>query len=70
MFTTFSELVDNINRKETMKETIELMSQELNRDLVEQVKIAKSMNDLDYVKLLNQERIKALGLKLIQGGRV
>lgn len=70
MFTTFNELVDSIDGKETMKETIELMGQELNRDLVTQVKIAKSMNDLDYVKLLNQERIKALGLKLIQGGKM
>lgn len=70
MFTTFSELVDNINGKETMEETIELIGQELNRDLLTQVEIAKSMNDLEYVKLLNQERIKALGLRLIQGGKM
>lgn len=67
MFTTFKELVDKVELEK--KETTMLLGQELNRDLVEQVKIAKSLNDHDYVKLLNQERIKALELKLIQGGK-
>lgn len=67
MFTTFKELVDRVDLEK--EETTTLLGQELNRDLVEQVKIAKSMNDLDHVKLLNQERIKALGLKLVQGGK-
>lgn len=64
-----------------MKQTIKQMSQELARDLSEEVKAIKvkletekltSYNKEYLVSLkkeLNQQRIKALGFTLIQGGK-
>jgi len=56
-----------------MPEAVKKMGQELNRDIVEQLKEVK--NDYteesykDIRKKLNKERIKALGFTLIQGGK-
>ena len=73
-------LKNTITRK-MFRETVDEMSLELNRDIVEAVKDIKlKLAQLDVRspealalnqerKLLNQERIKALKLELIQGGK-
>jgi hypothetical protein len=62
MFTTFEELLKGDKTK-----TLNKLGQELNRDIVEQVKTLPV--DSELRKELNKQRISALNLKLIQGGK-
>ena len=64
MKTTFTEFLENI--KDPFQFKIEIMGQELNREIVDTL---KDIVDKDLRKELNKDRIKALGLKLIQGGK-
>lgn len=64
-----------------VKKTIHTMGQELNRDIVEEVKVINDRlqsgkltdeqvkRQMEVKKELNKQRIVALGLKLIPGGK-
>lgn len=67
MFTSFGELMANRKNSELNK-SLNKLGQELNRDIVEQVKTLDASQS-ELRKELNKERIKALNLKLIQGGK-
>lgn len=64
MITTFAELLD---KKKNV--ALQKMGRDLASDIVKEV---KQLNETqgDVRKELNKARIKALGLKLIQGGKV
>lgn len=67
MLHTFEELRQIVNGNRVNKEVTK-MGQELNRDIVEQLKNLDP-SQFDIRKELNKERIKALGMFFIQGGK-
>lgn len=71
MFTSFNELLMN-RGKITMKNSLDTLGQDLNRDIVAEMKETEEKGEMtpEYRKELNKQRISALNLKLIQGGKV
>lgn len=56
------------NNVRPMAETLNAMGRELAADIVKEVKELKP-DQVELKRQLNKERIKALGFKLIQGGK-
>ena len=67
---TFENFLEMVNKKTkaSMKATVELMGQELAREICEEVKTLEP-SQFELRKELNKQRIQALGLVLIQGGK-
>jgi hypothetical protein len=70
MFTSFDELIKNAKNRSQVKETSRVVAQmgrELAADIVANLKDTE--HSVEYRKEMNKQRIEALGLKLIPGGK-
>lgn len=66
---TFEELLKTVKNPYSIKENTKVMGQSLAANLVNEVK-RLSPSQVEARKELNKQRIKALGLTLIQGEKV
>lgn len=65
---TFEEMLNIVKNRSNVKKQADKMGQELAADIVEFMKAAELVGE--DRKEYNKQRISALGLKLIQGGKV
>lgn len=68
MFTSFEELTKAVKEMRQVKGIADKLGQELAADIVKEVKTL-GPDQTELRKVLNNERIKALGLTLVQGGK-
>lgn len=67
MFTSLDEMIKNAKNR-TIKAECDKLGRELAADIVKEVKTLNP-SQIEYRRELNKDRIKALGLILIQGGK-